>query len=46
MTNDRTEEIEGQMELSHQAVPGYRAIFFIAFAVGVLYLGLILFNTL
>jgi hypothetical protein len=46
MTNDRTEEIEGKMELSHDPVPGYRTIFFVAFTVGVLYLGFILFKTL
>jgi len=46
MTNDRTEEIEGKMELSHEPTPGYRTIFFITFTVSVLYLGFILFKTL
>ena len=46
MTNDRTEEIEGKMELSHKPTPGYRTIFFITFTVSVLYLGFILFKTL
>lgn len=30
------------MELSHEPVPGYRKAFYIAFAVGLLYLGSIL----
>lgn len=30
------------MELKHDAVPGYRTAFYIAFAVGVLYLGILL----
>jgi len=34
------------MELTHEPVPGYRTVFFIAITVGALYLGLILFETL
>jgi len=37
---------EEPMELKHDPVHGYRPAFFIAFAVGIIYLGLILFNTL
>jgi len=40
--NDKKEE---KMELSHEPVPGYRKIFFIAITIGALYLGIILFNT-
>ncbi|MFH1479669.1 MAG: hypothetical protein ABIG67_00240 [Pseudomonadota bacterium] len=40
------EEREEKMELSHEPVPGYRSIFFVAITIGVLYLGLILFMTL
>lgn len=46
MIDERSDEIEGKMELSHEPTPGYRTIFFIAFTVGVLYLGFILFKTL
>jgi hypothetical protein len=35
-----------KMELGHDPVPGYRPFFFITLAVGVIYLALILFNTL
>jgi hypothetical protein len=41
-----TEQNEEKMELTHEPVPGYRTVFFIAVAIGVVYLGLILFNTL
>jgi hypothetical protein len=33
-------------ELRHEAVPGYRKIFFIAIIIAVLYLGIIFLNTL
>ncbi len=46
MTKERSDEIEGKMELGHEPVPPYRAVFFIAITIGCLYLGLILFNTL
>lgn len=39
------EETEEKMELTHEPVPGYRRIFFIAIAIGLLYLGIILWNT-
>ena len=41
-----TEQREEKMELSHEPVPGYRRIFFIAITIGALYLGLILYKTL
>ena len=46
MINERSDEIEGKMELTHKPVPGYRTIFFLAITIGVLYLGLILYKTL
>lgn len=46
MIEERSDEIAGKMELTHDPVPGYRPIFFIAITIGVLYLGLILFKTL
>lgn len=46
MTDEFNDEIEGKMVLSHDPVPGYRTIFYIAMTVGVLYLGFILFKTL
>ena len=46
MTEERSDEIEGKMELSHEPVPPYKTVFFIATTIGVLYLGLILFKTL
>ncbi len=41
-----TEQREEKMELSHEPVPGYRRVFFIAITIGALYLGLILYKTL
>jgi hypothetical protein len=46
MTDERSDEIEGKMELSHEPIPPYRPVFFIAITIGVLYLALILFKTL
>lgn len=46
MSDEYNDEIEGKMSLSHEPVPGYRTIFYIAMTVGVLYLGFILFKTL
>jgi len=46
MTEERSDEIEGKMELSHKPTPPYRTVFFIAVTIGVLYLGLILLKTL
>lgn len=40
-----SEQEEEKMELTHEPVPGYRVIFFIAIIIGSLYLGLILWNT-
>ena len=42
MKEERNDYIEGKMELTHEPVPPYRSVFFIAITVGVLYLGLIL----
>ncbi len=46
MTNKEQDDLGGKRELSHKPVPPYRAVFFIAVTVGVLYLGWILLNTL
>lgn len=46
MIEERSDEIEGKMELSHEPVPPYKIVFFIAITIGVLYLGLILLRTL
>jgi hypothetical protein len=46
MTEERSEEIEGKMELGHDPVPPYRTVFFIAITIGCFYLGLILLKTL
>ncbi len=46
MSTERNEETEGKMELSHEPVPGYRSVFFIAICIGILYLGFILYKTL
>jgi hypothetical protein len=40
------DEHEELMELTHDPVPGYRPLFFVAITVGLAYLGVILFNTL
>jgi hypothetical protein len=41
-----SEQREEKMELTHEPVPGYRTVFFIAITIGALYLGLILLETL
>lgn len=46
MIEERSDEIEGKMELGHEAIPPYRTVFFIAITIGVLYLGFILLKTL
>ena len=46
MNDERDDEKEGKMELSHEAIPPYRTVFFITITIGVLYLALILFKTL
>jgi hypothetical protein len=46
MVEERTDQIEGEMELSHEPVPPYRPVFFVAITIGALYLGLILFMTI
>jgi hypothetical protein len=45
MTDERSDEIEGKMELSHEPIPPYKTIFFLAITIGVLYLAFILFET-
>lgn len=39
-------EGEGLQELSHEPVPGYRTIFYIAISIGTLYLAIILLKTI
>ena len=46
MTDERSDEIEGKMELSHEPIPPYKTVFFIAIPIGVLYLAFILLKTL
>ncbi len=46
MRGERSDEIEGKMELGHDPIPPYRSVFLIAITIGVLYLGLILMKTL
>jgi len=37
---------EELQELHHEAVPGYRKIFFVSIIIGLIYLGIIFLNTL
>ncbi len=46
MTEEKSDEIEGKMEITHHPVPPYKTVFFIAITIGFLYLGLILLRTL
>ena len=46
MIDERSDDIEGKMELGHEPIHPYKRVFFIAITVGVLYLGLILLKTL
>jgi hypothetical protein len=46
MTDERTDEIEGKMELGHKPVPPFQTVFWVAITIGVLYLGYIFFMTL
>jgi hypothetical protein len=46
MIEERSDEIEGKMELTHNPVPPYKTVFFISITIAVLYLGFILFKTL
>lgn len=46
MTDERTDEIEGKMELGHEPVSPFQTIFWVTITIGVLYLGLIFFKTL
>lgn len=45
MTEEINDDIEGKMTLSHEPVSPYRSVFFVAIAIGVLYLGFILLKT-
>lgn len=40
------EDHEELMELKHDPVPGYRPIFYVAITVGLVYLGVVFFNTM
>ncbi len=44
MTRDDAKP-EERMELSHEAVPGYRPVFYVVFALGLLYLAAVFFFT-
>lgn len=46
ITEERRDEIEGKMELSHDAVAPYKAVLLIATIIAALYLGIIFVNTL
>ncbi len=46
MNEERSDEIEGKMELGHEPIPPYRTVFFIAITIGVFYLGFILYKAL
>ena len=46
MGHKRSDEIEGEMELTHESDPFYMKIFYITITIGVLYLGVILLKTL
>ena len=46
MIEERSDEIEGKMELGHEPIPPYKTVFVIAITIGVLYLGFILLKTL
>jgi hypothetical protein len=46
MNDERRDEIEGKMELSHEPIPPYKTIFFVTITIGVLYLAFILLETL
>lgn len=46
MTEERRDEIEGKMELSHDAIAPYKAVLLIGSIIAALYLGIIFLNTL
>ena len=46
MIEERSDEIEGKMELSHEPIPPYRTVFFIVTIIAALYLGFIFVSTL
>lgn len=46
MAEKRSDEIEGKMELSHDAIAPYKAVLLIASIIAALYLGIIFVNTL
>jgi hypothetical protein len=41
MKIERSDEIEGKMELRHDAVPPFKGVLFVATGIGAIYLGLI-----
>ncbi len=46
MQEERSDEIEGMMELGHEGIPMYRKVFFVTITIGVVYLAVILLRTL
>jgi len=46
MQIERSDDIEGKMELRHDAVPPFKTILFLATSIGAIYLGVIFFFTL
>ncbi len=45
LTEERLDEIEGKMELSHDAIAPYKIVLLIASIISGLYLGIIFMNT-
>ena len=46
MHSEKAIEHKEKMELSHEPVPPYRSVFFVAITVASLYLGVVLFVTM
>jgi hypothetical protein len=46
MSSERSDDIEGKMELRHDSVSPFKAILFVATSIGAIYLGVIFFFTL
>jgi hypothetical protein len=45
LNNDPGQKQEGPMILAHEAVEGYRPIFYICITIGILYLAFVLWRT-
>ena len=43
---ERSDDVEGKMELRHNAVPPFKTILLLATGIGAIYLGIIFFFTL